>query len=478
MNFYLFAKFKYLFYFYNNNNFLLKNQNPFQKVPNKIIELIPSNRIIWNYNKQQLQYQLLGFQLQVGQNFYEFLAEELSLNKLKSFLSQRIFQAKFQDEYKVENQIGKGNYARVIYIYIYIHIMKLFKGVRYAVKCFEKQKLYDIDKGMVKIIYKKYKFQKINKQKLSLYNELRIMRCLTNHLNIIKLFEVFEGENTFYFVMEIVDGTTLYDEIKKHSQTPYKDNEVKEIIKLLIQGIDYCTQNNIMHRDIKPENILFSKKNNKIILKIVDFGLASFVNDDPYIFPKCGTPGFVAPEIANLVDKNSGYSAICDMFSIGIIFHILLTGEAVFLGKKFNDVLKKNKDCIIDFNKPIYENLSQDCKNLLQRLLEKDPIQRINSKQALEHPYFQTQYMKKMSIDDVSSSQLESFQIRQKNNSLFTTPLRIPYLTNDESQQQVIQDNLNSFVTRDPVMLAQNQKLDPSNAFYYTIGRSNIEYNS
>ena len=83
------------------------------------------------------------------------------------------------------------------------------------------------------------------------------------------------------------------------------------------------------------------------------------------MFPKCGTPGFVAPEIANLIDKNSGYSSICDMFSIGVIFHILLTGEAVFPGKKFNDVLKKNKICEINWNKKEYENLNANCKNLL-----------------------------------------------------------------------------------------------------------------
>ena len=77
-----------------------------------------------------------------------------------------------------------------------------------------------------------------------------------------------------------------------------------------------------MHRDLKPENLLFSDKECKT-LKLVDFGLAAFANEDPYIFPKCGTPGFVAPEIANLQDKNSGYGVICDMFSIGVIFHIL-----------------------------------------------------------------------------------------------------------------------------------------------------------
>lgn len=78
-----------------------------------------------------------------------------------------------------------------------------------------------------------------------------------------------------------------------------------------------------MHRDIKPENILFLKKGNHMELKIVDFGLATFANDDPYIFPKCGTPGFVAPEIANLVDKSQPYDVVCDIFSVGVIFHIL-----------------------------------------------------------------------------------------------------------------------------------------------------------
>ena len=73
---------------------------------------------------------------------------------------------------------------------------------------------------------------------------------------------------------------------------------------MLIEGIGYCTSKNIMHRDIKPENLLFGKKENGLnILKIVDFGLATYSDENPYIFPKCGTPGFVAPEIANLVDK-------------------------------------------------------------------------------------------------------------------------------------------------------------------------------
>jgi calcium/calmodulin-dependent protein kinase I len=102
------------------------------------------------------------------------------------------------------------------------------------------------------------------------------MRDLRNHPNVIKLYDVFEGEHTFYFLMELVEGVSLYEEIKKHSQTPFKDYEIKEIVQMLLKGIAYCSQKNIMHRDVKPENLLFRNKGTTNILKIVDFGLAAY----------------------------------------------------------------------------------------------------------------------------------------------------------------------------------------------------------
>lgn len=76
----------------------------------------------------------------------------------------------------------------------------------------------------------------------------------------------------------------------------------------------------IMHRDLKPENIMLLKKQDLNSLKIVDFGLASYCTIDKFLFPKCGTPGYVAPEIANLVDKTLKYDKVCDVFSAGVIF--------------------------------------------------------------------------------------------------------------------------------------------------------------
>lgn len=76
-----------------------------------------------------------------------------------------------------------------------------------------------------------------------------------------------------------------------------------------------------MHRDLKPENIMFKQKDDIRSLKIVDFGLSLYDTTDPYTFPKCGTPGYVAPEIANLQNLSFRYSKVCDMFSVGCIFY-------------------------------------------------------------------------------------------------------------------------------------------------------------
>lgn len=108
----------------------------------------------------------------------------------------------------------------------------------------------------------------------------------------------------------------------------------------ILEALHYMHQKNIMHRDLKPENILFTEKNDISSLRIADFGLAAISDQFPYLYPKCGTPGFVAPEIANLIDKSTQYNSKCDVFSAGVIFHILLLGEGLFNGNGHVEILK------------------------------------------------------------------------------------------------------------------------------------------
>ena len=98
-----------------------------------------------------------------------------------------------------------------------------------------------------------------------------------------------------------------------------------------------------MHRDLKPQNLLFRKKTGDWDCVIADFGLAEFSNIPEFLFVRCGTPGYVAPEVINIKKMDTKYEPICDMFSLGLIFYLLLTGKSAFSGKTYNEVLEQNR---------------------------------------------------------------------------------------------------------------------------------------
>ena len=101
----------------------------------------------------------------------------------------------------------------------------------------------------------------------------------------------------------------------------------------------FLEKHKIIHCDLKPENILCADTTCRN-LKIVDFGLATVYDIPEYLFKRCGTPGFVAPEVINAPSKiNIHYTPKCDVFSAGVIFYILLTEKSPFDGKSFREIL-------------------------------------------------------------------------------------------------------------------------------------------
>jgi serine/threonine protein kinase len=97
----------------------------------------------------------------------------------------------------------------------------------------------------------------------------------------------------------------------------------------LLKGVHYMHQKKCMHRDLKPSNILLKSKQSYADFVIGDFGLAQFIETKP-IYQKCGTPGFVAPEVLNYSSGDPFYNEKCDIFSAGVIFYLLLTGKSIF----------------------------------------------------------------------------------------------------------------------------------------------------
>ena len=133
-----------------------------------------------------------------------------------------------------------------------------------------------------------------------------------------------------------------------------------------------------MHRDLKPENLIFRSEDSWDCI-IADFGLAEFSDAEEYLFVRCGTPGYVAPEVINIKDMKTKYDPICDMFSLGLIFHILLLGVSAFPGRNYNEVLSQNRASNFNFEGDEYKRIDSQAFDLLAKMLKKHPSDRISA---------------------------------------------------------------------------------------------------
>lgn len=156
----------------------------------------------------------------------------------------------------------------------------------------------------------------------SLINEMNIMRKC-QHPNLLKLYEVYESENSIYFVLEMLEGGELFARLA--SKIYYDEEKISKLINNLLSALEHLHKQKIIHRDIKPENILLKSKESDTDIVIADFGLATEINVlEKILFKRCGTPGFVAPEVLNYDEKKVPfYDDKCDIFSVGVIFYIL-----------------------------------------------------------------------------------------------------------------------------------------------------------
>lgn len=155
------------------------------------------------------------------------------------------------------------------------------------------------------------------------------MRSLSSerHSNLLHLECVFESENSIYVVLDLLTGGQLFHKIQERNGH-FSSEEIREFMVGLLRGLGRLHSQRVMHRDLKPENIML-KSNGSMSPIIVDYGLATHADVEKYLFFRCGTPGYVAPEIIAL-SESKHIEPQCDIFSAGVIFHILLTRRPVF----------------------------------------------------------------------------------------------------------------------------------------------------
>ncbi|KAI8620314.1 kinase-like domain-containing protein [Chytriomyces sp. MP71] len=201
------------------------------------------------------------------------------------------------------------------------------------------------------------------------------------HENIVQLYEMYEIDTKIYLVMELVTGGELFDEIVGRGK--YSEPDAAKIVYRILLAVNYLHSLGIAHRDLKPENLLLSDKTADAKIMISDFGLSKIFNDDEVMRTACGTPGYVAPEVL----KRQGYGREIDLWSLGVITYILLCGYPPFYDQNNVELFKQIMTGKYEFDRPWWDNISENAKDFIRRLLVLDPQLRFTARQALNHPF-------------------------------------------------------------------------------------------
>nr|XP_009919289.1 PREDICTED: calcium-dependent protein kinase 20-like [Haliaeetus albicilla] len=218
------------------------------------------------------------------------------------------------------------------------------------------------------------------KQKDEVKNEINVMNQL-NHVNLIQLYDAFESKNDIVLVMEYVEGGELFDRIIDENCNLTEMDTIL-FIKQICEGIQYMHQMYILHLDLKPENILCVNRA-AYQIKIIDFGLARRYKPREKLRVNFGTPEFLAPEVVNY----EFVSFPTDMWSVGVIAYMLLSGLSPFLGDDDNETLNNILSCSWDFEDEEFRDVSDQGKDFISKLLIKEKCWRISATAALKHPW-------------------------------------------------------------------------------------------
>lgn len=273
----------------------------------------------------------------------------------------------------------------------------------------------------------------INKQNLTekqlknVDEEIKIMKQV-DHPNLLKLLDNHQTKYNHFLILEHIHGGEIFNKIIEY--TYFSESLSKHVFLQLLSSLEYLHLNNIVHRDIKPENLLFKtipfKKSSKQILrksddetkkdegefipnygggtigviKLADFGLAKKLpSSNNYLNTPCGTAGYTAPEIINVNEEGSPtnlnemnfYNKSVDIWSLGCFLYTILCGFPPFYDDNTNNLSNKIINGDYKFLNPWWDEVSEEAKDLISRMLVTNPKKRITIQEIWDHPWIKSE---------------------------------------------------------------------------------------
>ncbi|XP_028989089.1 myosin light chain kinase, smooth muscle-like isoform X2 [Betta splendens] len=260
---------------------------------------------------------------------------------------------KVRDHYNVHEQLGVGKFGKVF-------------------------RLSHKETGQV--CAGKFYQARVAKDKLAARREIELMKCL-HHPKLVQCLAAYHTRSEIVMVMEYIAGGELFQRIVAENFEHTEPTCVRYVQQIL-DGMLYVHRQNIVHLDLKPENIVCVDTTGMQI-KIIDFGLAAKLDEGKPLLVMHGTPEFAAPEVI-------GYEPVgveTDMWSIGVICFILLSGESPFQGNSDAETLALVTAACYEFDEESFEDISDLAKDFISSLLQKDRKSRLSCAKALAHPW-------------------------------------------------------------------------------------------
>uniref|UniRef100_A0A3Q0RWH5 SNF-related serine/threonine-protein kinase n=1 Tax=Amphilophus citrinellus TaxID=61819 RepID=A0A3Q0RWH5_AMPCI len=266
---------------------------------------------------------------------------------------KRGYDGKIAGLYDLDKTLGRGHFAVVK---LARHV---FTGEKVAVKVIDKTKLDTVATG-------------------HLFQEVRCMK-LVQHPNIVRLYEVIDTQTKLYLILELGDGGDMFDYIMKHEEG-LNEELAKKYFAQIVHAISYCHRLHVVHRDLKPENVVFFEKQG--LVKLTDFGFSNKFQPGKKLTTSCGSLAYSAPEI--LLGDEYDAPAV-DIWSLGVILFMLVCGQPPFQEANDSETLTMIMDC----KYTVPPHVSSTCKDLIDRMLQRDPKQRASLEEIESHAWLQ-----------------------------------------------------------------------------------------
>ncbi|XP_069854207.1 serine/threonine-protein kinase 17A [Dipodomys merriami] len=266
----------------------------------------------------------------------------------------------FQDSYSLSpgRELGRGKFAVVR------KCVKKDSGKEFAAKFMRKRR-----KGQ--------------DCRMEIIHEIAVLELAQDNPWVINLHEVYETPSEMILVLEYAAGGEIFDQCVADREDAFKEKDVQRLMRQILEGVHFLHTHHVVHLDLKPQNILLTSESPLGDIKIVDFGLSRIMQNSEELREIMGTPEYVAPEILSY----DPISLATDMWSIGVLTYVMLTGISPFLGDDKQETFLNISQMNLSYSEEEFDGVSESAIDFIKKLLVRKPEERSTAEECLKHPW-------------------------------------------------------------------------------------------